>query len=153
MQGIAQLFGKTVNINLGKFHLPVPYIEVAAIIFLLFLLVLSLAQFRRHYVDWSLKGAVFGVFFGFLLALILEGFLIIGGKTALTEVLGWKNAPKPISVALESGRTKLINVLGVTDQIPSSDAYEEPSVENAVSVLQNLNPSDMKKVKNLICQP
>lgn len=153
MQWFAQLWNKSFNLNLGKFSTPIPYFEVAAIIFLLFLLVLSMAQFRRHYVDWSFKGALFGIFFGFLLALTLEGFLIIGGKTALTEVLGWKNAPKPLQVALDAGKTQLIQVLGLQTSIPSSFAKEDSSVQGALENIQSLNPSDLKKVKTLLCQP
>ncbi|HET7098694.1 MAG TPA: hypothetical protein VFI61_00435 [Patescibacteria group bacterium] len=148
----SQIF-QTFNINIGKYSIPFSILQAVAIVFLLFLLILSLAQFRRHFIDWSFKGAVFGIFFGFLLALILEGFLLIGGRTAITGVLGWKNAPKPISVALDAGRTKLVQVLGVTEPIPSSNAQEVPSVENAVSVIQSLNPTDIKKVKTLICTP
>lgn len=153
MNKVSELLGKTININLGKFSMPVPYIEVGAIVFLLFLLVLSLAQFRRHYIDWSFKGALFGVFFGFLLALTLEGFLIIGGKTAFTEVLGWKNAPKPLQVALDSGRTKLIKVLGISDSIPSSSAKENLSTTDVVNSIQSLSPKDRQEIKNLICTP
>lgn len=146
------IWSKSFDLNLGKFSLPVTYLEAGAVIFLLFLLILAMAQFRRHYVDWSLKGGVVGIFFGFLLALILEGFLLIGGKTALTEVLGWKNAPKPIQVALDAGRGKLIQVLGIQDQIPASQAKENATVQSAVETLQSLNPADMKKVKSLLCQ-
>ena len=103
--------------------------------------------------DWSFKGAVFGIFFGFLLALILEGFLVIGGKTALTEVLGWKSAPKPIQLAVDAGRSKLVNVLGVKDEIPKSFASENPTVDDAVKTLQSLDPGEMKQVKSLICTP
>jgi len=39
--------------------------------------------------------------------LILEGFLLVGGKTVLLDLLGWKNAPKPISIILDSGRNNL----------------------------------------------
>lgn len=127
--------------------------QVAAIVFLLFVLVLMMAKFRRHYVDWSLKGAIFGVFFGFLLALLLEGFLIIGGRTAITELLGWKNAPAPFATALDAGRKELIKVLGMQSQIPSSFASENTSVEEAVDALQSMSPSDLKKVKTIICQP
>jgi len=88
-----------------------------------------------------------------LLALILEGFLIIGGRTALTGVLGWKNAPAPISLALDAGRSKLIQVLGIKDQIPSSFAKDNASVSGAIEVLQSLNPDDTKQVKAIFCQP
>jgi len=139
------------NLSLGNFPLSVTYLQAAAVVFLLFILILLMAQFRRHYVDWSIKGGIVGIFFGFLLALILEGFLLIGGKTALTEVLGWKNAPKPIQVALDSGRSKLIQVLGIQDQIPTSVAKENTTVQSAVEILQSLNPADRQKVKTLFC--
>lgn len=103
--------------------------------------------------DWGLKGAVFGIFFGFLLALVLEGFLIVGGKTALTEFLGWKDAPVPLQTALDSGKKQLIQVLGVEAPVPSSPAKESLSVQDSLEVLQSLNPADLKKVKSLICQP
>lgn len=153
MDKIAQLWSKTFNVGFGKYSLALPLFEIGAIVVLLFLLVLSLAQFRRHYIDWSFKGALFGVFFGFLLALTLEGFLIIGGKTAITEVLGWKNAPKPLQVAVDAGRTKLIDVLGLKTDIPLSIASGDPTVEGAVQSLQSLSPNDLKKIKTLICTP
>ncbi len=153
MNQTIQTLQKSFDLHLGDFNMPVSYLQAGAIVFLIFLLVITLAQVRRHYIDWSFKGAVFGIFFGFLLALILEGFLIIGGKTALTEVVGWKNAPKPLSVALDAGRNQLIQVLGITDEIPSSNAKEVGSVDSAVSVLQSLTPTDTKKVKAIFCQP
>lgn len=153
MEQALSLLQKSFDLSFGNFSMPFSYLQAGAIVILLFLLVLAMAQFRRHEVNFSLKGALFGIFFGFLLALFLEGFLIIGGRTAITEVLGWKNIPKPFSVALDAGRDKLVKVLGVTDQIPSSSAKEVTSVDNAVFVLQSLNPSDVKKVKALFCQP
>lgn len=153
MGQFTNFFFKTFNFNFRGMSIPIPYIQAAAVIVLLFILLLMMARFRRHYVDWSLKGAVFGVFFGFLLALILEGFLIIGGKTALTEVVGWKNAPKPIEVALDKGREKLIQVLGINSQIPNSYAKEGSTVQGALMTIQSLNPADLKKVKTILCQP
>ncbi len=98
-----------------KFNFQPSTIQVVAIVFLLFLLVLSIAHMRRHFFDWSMKGATFGLFFGFVLALILEGFLLVSGKTVLIGFLGWKNAPKPLQNVLEAGRTELTKVLGVND--------------------------------------
>lgn len=149
----ANFFVKSFDFNLGSFSMPVSYWQAIAIVGLLFVLVLTLAQVRRHYINWSLKGGIVGIFFGFLLALILEGFLIIGGRTAITEVMGWKNAPKPIQVALDNGRSKLIQVLGAQNQIPPSFAKEDVTVQSAVETLQSLNPADMKKVKTLLCTP
>lgn len=152
MNGISLFFS-----NIGNYFVDLyfskNYLQAGAIIVLVFLLVITLAQIRHHYVDWSIKGGVVGIFFGFLLALILEGFLLIGGRTAVTEFLGWENAPKPIKTALDMGRLKLINVLGVSDQIPFSVASENPTSEDAIDLLQNLDPSETKKVKALICEP
>lgn len=149
---LSGLLTKGFSFNLGGFTFAPAYWHAIAIVFLVFLLILMMAQFRRHFLDWSAKGAIFGVFFGFLLALILEGFLIIGGKTFLTEILGWKNAPKPISVALDRGREQLVKVLGVTDSIPQSLASEEITSEKIIETFQTLNPLEAKKVKALICQ-
>ena len=148
-----QFLFKEFQFKVGSFSLPVTYWEAIAIVVLLFLLVITMAQFRRHYVDWSLKGGIAGVFFGFLLALILEGFLLIGGKTVLTESLGWKNAPKPISRVLEAGKNQLIQVLGAQTQIPTSFAKGENTVQDNIKAIQSLSPSDLKKVKNILCAP
>jgi hypothetical protein len=148
-----QFLFKTFTLTLGTFSIPIPYWQAGAIIFLIFLLILTMANFRKHYVDWSLKGGIIGIFFGFLLALILEGFLLIGGKTALTEVLGWKNPPAPLAQVLDAGRTQLIQVLGVQTQIPTSFAKENVTVQSAVKTLQSLTPSDLKQVKNILCAP
>ena len=149
VQSLSQSF----NFNVGKISLSTSYLQAGAIVVLLFLLVLSMASFRRHLIGWSLRGALFGLFFGFLLALIFEGFLIIGGKTAITELVGWKNVPKPIANLLDSGRTKLVQVLGVTQEIPTSIAKENPTVEEAIGVFQSLDPQESAKVRKMICEP
>jgi hypothetical protein len=149
----ARLLGKTFDISLGNTLFSPSYVQAIAIIFLLFLLVLATAQMRRHFIGWSAKGAIFGLFIGFVLALILEGFLIIGGRTAFTEILGWKNAPKPILTALEAGRAKLVTVLGVTDEIPSSSARGEADADGVVRLFQSLSVEDAADVRGMICTP
>lgn len=140
------------SFNVGSLTISPAYWQAGAVIFLVFLLFLMFAQMRRHFLDWSVKGALFGIFFGFILALILEGFLIIGGRTALTEIIGWKNAPKPFSTALDLGREKLVNVLGVTDEISSTNAKEQKSADGVIQSFQTLSPSEAKQVKALICE-
>lgn len=140
------------NISLGKISLPIPYWQAIAVAVLVFFLIFMLAKYRRHTADWSLKGAVFGVFFGFLLALILEGFLIIGGRTALTSVLGWKNPPPQLAATLDAGKAKLVQVLGITSPIPSSFAKDSTSVQGAIEILQRLNPDDSEKVRDIFCR-
>lgn len=127
--------------------------QVLAIVFLLFLLVITMASVRRHFLEWSIKGAGFGVVLGFILALIVEGFLLIGGRTALTEVLGWKNAPKPVQVAIDKGRERLVNVLGVTSEIPLSNAAEASGSSEIVSKFSLLSPDEVETVKAIICTP
>jgi len=143
------------NFDLGKFSFSSSYIQAGVVVVLLFILILMLAQLRRYFVDSSVKGALFGLFFGFLLALILEGFLIIGGKTAITQVLGWKEAPKPIANLLEIGRDKLVQVLGEQAEvrIPDAVAKLNPTFNDAVVFFQSLNPLEAQKLKNFICKP
>ena len=138
------------NRSLGGFNIKGIYIEARywqaiAIVFLIFLLVLMLARLRHVYVDWSFKPAISMLVIGFLLAVILEGFLIIGGKTIFTQVLGWRNAPKPISTVLDEGRSRLINVLGVN---------ESPSitVKGIVNSVDSLSQQEVEELKNRICQ-
>lgn len=147
-----RILNQSINLPVGKLTFSPSMLQAGVIVFLLFLLVLTMAQFRRHLMGWSLKGGVFGLFLGFLLALILEGFLIIGGKTAVTEILGWKNAPKPILVALEAGRSKLVSVLGVTDEIPTSNAQVTPK-EEVITQFQSLPPDEAESVRRMICAP
>jgi hypothetical protein len=145
--------GQNINIPFGDLTFSPSLVQAGLIIFLLFLLVLTMAQFRRHLLGWSLKGGLFGLFFGFLLALIFEGFLIIGGKTAVTEILGWENAPKPILVALEAGRSKLVSVLGVSDEIPLSNAQVTSSKDEVITKFQSLPPDQAESVRRTLCTP
>jgi len=128
---------------LDRFYFAPNYLKAVLIIALIFALVLSLAQFRHHFVKGSLKGVVVGLFFGFLFTILIEGFLIINGATFLTSVLGWKNAPKPFSTAINLGKDKLINVLGVKTE----------DEKNSIQFLQSLNPDEIKKIKVIICTP
>lgn len=151
LQGVS---APTLNFNLGEFQFSPSYFQAGAIVFLLFLLVLTLARLRYMFVNWSLgKSGVAMLFWGFLLALILEGFLIVGGRTLFTEIVGWKNAPKPILNALDVGRDKLVDVLGVTDQVPVSTAHEDPTLNDVISDFQSLSPDEAEKVRSMICRP
>ena len=44
---------------------------------------------------------------------ILEGFLIVGGKTVITAAVGWRNAPAPIQNVLNIGHQKLLDSLNI----------------------------------------
>ena len=150
---IVHLLNKTFNFKVGQVNIAPTYWQAAAIVFLLFLLVLTLARMRYLFVHWSLgKSAIAMLFWGFLLALIVEGFMLIGGKTLLTELIGWKNPPKPISTALDSGRTKLINVLGEDDEVEFS-TLPASTYSSVVENFQLLSSSEKEKARSFICEP
>ncbi|MEK7188335.1 MAG: hypothetical protein AAB685_00600 [Patescibacteria group bacterium] len=153
MEAISNFWETIFYFGSTRLSLPENYIKAGVIGILLFILALMLAQVRRHYVEWSFKGAWFGFFFGVILTLIFEGFLIVGGRTALTEVIGWKNAPLFIEVALDRGREKLVDVLGVTSEVPFSRAQGRIDGQGLVDIFQGLNPREARKAKSLICTP
>lgn len=129
------------------------YAHAVAIVILLFFLVLTFARLRRLYVDWSLKGSATMIGLGFVLAVIVEGFLILGGRTLFTELVGWQNAPKPVQTALDAGRSRLVKVLGTSQEVPASSAQEPVTVEKVISEYQSLSPDDAARFKKLLCVP
>lgn len=153
MTDALRLLNQKLSFSLGSFRFAPSVFQAAAIIFLLFILILSLAQLRRHFIDWSIKGSIFGIFLGFILALVLEGFLILGGRTVLTEIIGWKNAPKPIVNILDAGRKKLVEVLGISYPIPSSFADAVKSSNEILNDFRKLDVNEAQKVKAIICKP
>lgn len=148
-----QFLSQRLNFNIGSFSVSPSYIQAGAIIFLLFILILSLSSLRRHFLSWSIKGSVFGIFWGFILALVLEGFLIIGGRTIFTEIIGWKDAPKPLVNVLDAGREKLVEVLGITNTIPESYAQKEETSQEVLDSFRKLNVTEAEKVRSFICRP
>lgn len=148
------LIQKSFSFEVGSWQIEPTYWQAGAIVFLLFLLVLTLARLRYMYVHWSLgKSSISMIFWGFLLALVVEGFLIISGRTILTEIVGWENAPKPISTVLDAGRTKLVDVLGVTEEIPQSFASENPTYQSVVGHYEMLSGSEKETARFYICTP
>jgi hypothetical protein len=122
------------------------YWQAGVILLLVFMLVFSLARVRYLYVHWSLGRSAWSMlFWGFVLALVLEGFLIISGRTLFTEVLGWEKAPKPISTILAISRNKLVDVLGVTE--------EATTYQTVIADFSELSEEDMEKAKDSICTP
>lgn len=149
---IQKLFSKNFELFEVKGVVFAPNIlQAVAIVFLLFLLVFTLARLRHLYVKWSFKTAYAFILIGFLLALILEGFFILGGRTVLTEILGWKNPPKPIESALDFGRERMVEVLGVRKEVPSSFANENSTSEDLLNLLDSLSQQDLEKVRLKVC--
>lgn len=149
---LAKLF-QTIPLKLpGGFVFEPSYLQAGLVVILIFFLIYTLGHLRHTYVDWSVKGILPGLTFGFVLAIILEGLFLVGGKTLFTEILGWKDAPKPISNVLDAGRTKLVDVLGVSSQIPESAAANTPTIQSVRSEMENLTPSDQTKLLQAICK-
>jgi len=150
---VPSLSSQKLNFNLAGVNISPSYIQAGLVVLLLFILVLTLARMRRYFLNWSLKGSLFGIFWGFVLALILEGFLILGGRTVITEIIGWEDAPKPIVNALDAGKSKLVEVLGITDQIPSSYAENEKAADDLLDLFRKLDVSEAEEVREVICEP
>jgi hypothetical protein len=89
--------GPKLNLHLGLIKINPSVSFVLIFVLLLFFLVLTLAQVRRHFMDWSFKGSFYGFFLGFALAIIIEAFFVLGQKDMLTSFLNSKNLPKPFS--------------------------------------------------------
>jgi len=102
-----------------KFHLPSikvgPNIfQALAIVALVIGLILIAAFLKRtfqkheaHYGIWS------GLVAGFIIALVLEGFLLMNDKSLFTSILGAKNLPQPIQNALDQAHKGLLDILKI----------------------------------------
>lgn len=141
----------------GKFNFNLPngftfqptYIQAGLVVFLIFLLVLTLGSLRHRMNHWQMKGAIPGVAFGFLLAIIIEGILLVSGGTIITKTLGWRNPPKPVALALDQGKSKLTDVLGVSE---ISNQTEEITPTQVISGIKDLSPSEYDSIVRLICE-
>lgn len=147
------LVTRSFNFNIGNLSIQPQYWQAILILALIFVLLLSIARYRHLYVKWNLKGFLPSVLFGIILAFVIEGFLLIGGRTVFTELLGWESAPKPISTALDSGRERLVDVLGVSQEISSASAEARPTYESVILDLEELSEQEMSQVRGFICQP
>jgi hypothetical protein len=145
-------FTKSFSMNLWGMEIEPTYWQAITIVILIFLLIFTLARVRYLYVHWSLgKSSISMVFWGFLLALILEGFLLLSGKTMLAVVFGQNNAPKPISTALDVGRNQFIKVLGAEDDVIQKKEVA-PNYQSVVKDYKLLDDSESAKAKVFICE-
>lgn len=151
-QATSKLFETIGDYNLpGGFIFSPNYLQAGAIVLCMFLLILTFGMLQHRYNHWTVKGVMPGVAFGFALALVLEAVLLVGGRTVFTELLGWQDAPKPISNALDASRSHLVDVLGVTDTVPESKANEKPTVKKIMNDYKNLEEKDKTNLQTLIC--
>lgn len=98
--------GPKLNWRLGSMSFNPSLTFVFIFVLLLFLLVLTLAQVRRHFMNWSFKGSFYGFFLGFALALIIESFFILMQRDLLTSILSVEYLPKPFSTLIYNVRER-----------------------------------------------
>jgi len=152
---VSQHTGKLFE-TITEFSLPgglifqLSYFQAIAMAVLIFLLILMMGQLRHRLAHWKMGGILPGIAFGFAIALILEAIFIVGGRTIVTELLGWQNAPKPIVNVLDAGRNRLVNVMGVTDEVPTSTAQMSP-LDKILIDWQHLTPGEQTDFKSQIC--
>src|SRR3989344_8485598 len=150
---------KLINKSFGVYNIKGIYFEpsywmAGTIVLLIFLLIFTIARIRYLYVHWNLgKPSMSMLFWGFFLAFIVEGFLVISGRTLFTEILGWENAPKPISTIIDIGRAKLFGVLGESDEIPSLPTKEIPTHQSVVRDFEGLLSEEKDTVRTFVCKP
>lgn len=154
MQNVLKLLNKSFGVyNIKGIYVEPTYWMAIVIVILIFMMLMTIARVRYLYVHWNLsRTSLSFLFYGFLFALIFEGFMILSGRTLFTEILGWENAPKPISTFLDTGRSKLVNVLGVTEEIPSSYASEPPTFQSVMRDYDNLSVEDQDSIRDFICK-
>lgn len=152
---ILELLNRTFKTyKIGGLNVDATYWQVGAIILLVFLLVFTLARLRYLYVHWSLsKNSLAMLFWGFVLAVIVEGFFMLSGRTIFTQVLGIKNVPKPFSTALDLGRSRMENVLGTETTVPSTDASSKLNSDQMYSLYKGMDSPEAKKLQQIICTP
>lgn len=151
MQPPTQYLFRTFDLKIGNYTIKPEYWHAVVIVILVFMLVLTFARLRYLKVKWGMQGFLPTLFIGFMLAIILEAGFILAGRTLFTELIGWENPPKPIGPALDAGREKLVNVLGVTEQIPDTYANENSTSEDLILMYTTLDQDEANKVKEIIC--
>ncbi len=144
---------QSLHYKVGKFEISPSYSQAAIVLVLTFLFLLSLARVRRMFIHWSLGRHSIAIFvWGFIVALIVEGFFILAGRTMFTEVLGLKNVPKPISSFIELGRNRVYQVLGESVEIKESSAVGGQNAESLIKTFFLLDKNEQKEVKDRICR-
>lgn len=126
------------------------YWQALVVVFLIFLLILTFARLRHIYVGWSIKGFIPAVFFGVLLTLLVEGLFLVSGRTIITQIFGIRNAPKPISTALDEGKVQLMDVLGVSDEVKDC-VVPKATIQTVMWDYNQLSEKESDSVKDLIC--
>ncbi len=138
-------FLQSIKSQVGEVSASSGVIQAAVIVFLVFLLLVVMARMTRSYLSWYTTGWYVWVILGFILAVVVEGFFVVSGSTIFTSVLGWKNAPKPIQQVVDTGRAKLIDVLGAKEEVATKDSV--------LADFDSLDDQSSEELKSAICTP
>ncbi len=152
MQPPTQFLFKTFDLEIAGYSIKPEYWHAGVILFLVFSILLTLARYRQLKIKWNLSSFIPTLILGFSLAIILETALILNGKTLMTEILGWENAPKPISTIINTGRSRMAHVLGETHEVSASSNDEGTITEEMLLLYTSMNQNEAEKVKQIICQ-
>lgn len=129
-------------------------LEVVMVVVLLFVLVLTFGQLRHRLVHWHMKGIVPGVALGMIITLIIQGALLMLGGNLLKNALGWQGAPRPVAVAIETGKEKLVEVLSDTDEIiiETSDDRQKATIGGIMESYGDLTSEEQISLQSLVCE-
>lgn len=126
--------------------------QAVVIIIGVFLITLVLGLARHHMLAWSIKGAGFGIVMGAVLMLVLEGILLVGGKTAVGEIVKNTSTPENVRVFLQKNMSELASQIG-TEPGTLGAASEQTGPEVIISEFKNLESLEREKVQEAICKP
>lgn len=131
--------------------LPTGWSNLALIFGGVFIFLLLLGWARHHMLEWSIKGARFGVIFGILLTLIVEGLLLFGGRNLIVGALQNEKTP-PVVRTLFSQAFGEIAVALKSDP-KTLGASEKTSAVSVVGDFNELSKSEQERARDLICKP
>ena len=118
----------------------------------IFLFLLLFAFTRHHMLSWSIRGAWFGIVLGIVVALAVEAFLLVGGRTLVVEAIKNERTPKSVRVFLQENLTELAQSLAGEPKTLSA-AEEATGAADVVLEFQRLPPLERQKARQLICTP
>lgn len=101
--------------------------------------------------EWSIKGAWFGVLFGIIITLVVQAVLLIGGRTTLVELIGNEKTPKVVRELLFDTSAQLSGVLG--KDIPVLSASDTSDTQTIFTEFNKLSSEEQSEVKEVICLP
>lgn len=139
--------------NFDSFLAPsVKQIGIIALGIFFFLLLFGLA--RHHMLEWSLKGAYFGIFLGIILTLVIEAFLLVGGRTLIVAAVKNEKTPQVVRIFLQKNMMELAESLaGEPKTLGAAGEQKTLSPNEVVNNFSLLSPNDQSRVQQRICAP